>query len=177
VVHAFIDESQRRSAYFVSCVEVAASEIAMVRRRLRACLLPGQRRLHFVDERDHRRQQLLAEFGRQPIRGAVIAVPLGVGSEADARRVALSSILTELAPAVDHLVVESRQGRDRDDRRVIAAELRSLQRDRPLRYDHRQPFEEPGLWLPDGFAWAAGAGREWRQRLEEIGVAITRIGP
>ena len=176
-VHAFIDESRRRGVYLVSWVEVAGSDIETVRRRLRACVLPGQRRLYFVNERTQRRQQLLAEFGRLPIRGQVVAVKLGTRGEGDARKVALELILTDLPTDVDHLVIESRRGRDHDDRRVIAATLKQRDRGRGLRYEHRQPYEEPGLWLPDAFAWAAGAGRDWQKRLDQIAVPVTRIGP
>lgn len=173
-VHAFIDESRRRGEYLVAVVEVAAGDLAMVRRRLRSFLLPGQRRLHFVDERTQRRQQLLDEFSRLPIRAQVIAVRVGTPPEAEARRVALTAILSNLDPAVDRLIIESRHGRDHQDRRVIATVLRTLRRPRPLHYDHRLPHEEPGLWLPDGIAWATGAGGAWSKRLEAIPVTISR---
>ena len=175
-MHAFIDESRRRGEYLVAVVEVAAGDLGVVRRRLRSFLLPGQRRLHFVDERNQRRQQLLDEFSRLPMRAKVMAVRLGTRPEAEARRVALTTILTDLDPTVDRLIIESRHGRDHQDRRVIATVLHTLQRTRSLHYDHRLPHEEPGLWLPDGIAWAAGAGGGWSERLDTIPVTISRTG-
>ena len=46
-----------------------------------------------------------------------------------------------------------------------------------LHYAHRQPDDEPGLWLPDGVAWAAGAGRSWLKHLDGAAVCIERIDP
>ena len=155
---------------------VAGSDIERVRRRLRACVLSGQRRLHFVNERNQCRQQLLAEFGRRPTRGQVVAVRLGARGGGHARKVALEQILTELHTDVDHPFIESRHGRDSDDRRVFAASLKLLDRSRSLRYEHRQPFEEPGLWLPDGFAWAAGAGRDRRSLPARRHITIAGAG-
>ena len=174
-MHAFIDESRRRGEYLLAWAEVAAADVDAVRRSLRALRLPGQRRLHFVDERDQRRQRLLAAFARLPMRAGVVVSRLGSTHEAGARGDALALILTLLDPDVDRLIIESRRGRDQDDRRAIAAHLRGTPRLRRLHYEHRMPHEDPGLWVPDGIAWAAGAGGRWRMLLDELPVTICRI--
>ena len=120
-MHSFIDESRRRGVYLLASVEVAASDVSSLRRRLRSCLLAGQRRLHFVDERDRRRKQLLNEFGRWPLQSRVLVVRLGTRNESEGRRLALESILATLDSRVERLVIESRHGRDNADRRVIAS--------------------------------------------------------
>jgi len=174
-VHAFIDESQRRATYLLACAQVPDADMANVRRTLRACRLPGQRRLHFVDERDQRRRQLLAVFAQLPIEFVVVAVPLGSRREAEARRLALQAIIGKIADDTDRLIIESRQGRDLEDRRAIATSLKHTRT--TLHYAHRQPHDEPGLWLPDGVAWAVGAGGRWLKHLDGATVCIERIDP
>ncbi len=65
------------------------------------------------------------------------------------------------------LVLESREGRDQLDRRVIHRRLLS-QRDSALTYEHLRPTEDPILWVADAFAWAAGAGADWLGRCGEV---------
>ncbi len=34
-----------------------------------------------------------------------------------------------------------------------------------LLFQHLRPDNDPLLWLPDGFAWAVGAGGDWLRRV------------
>ena len=70
-VQAFVDESKRRGIYLVCAVLVDPKELAHTRGRLRGMRLPRQRRLHFSKESPQRRQFLLAELTRLPIRSWV----------------------------------------------------------------------------------------------------------
>ena len=56
---AFVDESARGSNYHVCVAVVADGDVDGLRRLVRSFCLPGQRRWHFVTERDSRRRQIL----------------------------------------------------------------------------------------------------------------------
>ena len=57
---AFVDESGRGSSYHVCVAVVANGDVDALRRLVRSFCLPGQRRWHFVHERDSRRRQIIA---------------------------------------------------------------------------------------------------------------------
>ncbi len=56
---AFVDESGRGSRYHVCVVVVANGDVDELRRLVRAFCMSGQRRCHFVHERDSRRRQII----------------------------------------------------------------------------------------------------------------------
>jgi hypothetical protein len=56
---AFVDESARGPNYHVCVAVVADGDVDGLRRLARSFCLPGQRRWHFVTERDSRRRQIL----------------------------------------------------------------------------------------------------------------------
>lgn len=56
---AFVEESGRGSRYHVCVVVVANGDVDELRRLVRSFCLPGQRRWHFVHERDSRRRQII----------------------------------------------------------------------------------------------------------------------
>lgn len=57
-LHAFVDESKGRD-YIVAAAVIAAGEVSAARRAMRALLLPKQPRIHFRDEKDHRKEQIV----------------------------------------------------------------------------------------------------------------------
>jgi hypothetical protein len=161
--HAFGDESCRGGTYRLAVVLVRVAELAKARGLLRAELLRGQRSIHFTDEKDPRRRRLLAVFGR--VASGVEHYPAGLaefGSAEEARAELLRALAVDLAKAgVTRLVLESRGSRDHRDRLVLRAVLGA---DPPLAYEHMHKYEEPLLWLADGFAWAEGRGGAWAER-------------
>lgn len=65
--HAFVDESRRGSRYIVCASIVQPSDLAAVRRAMRAELLAGQGRLHFKTEKPSRRRKILSVIGELPV--------------------------------------------------------------------------------------------------------------
>jgi hypothetical protein len=57
--HVFVDESVR-GGYLLAATTVAPERLAVVRRCLRALLMPGERRLHFQAESDPQRRKLVS---------------------------------------------------------------------------------------------------------------------
>jgi hypothetical protein len=171
---AFVDESARGSGYHVCVAVVADGDVEALRRVVRSFCLPGQRRWHFVSERDSRRRQILDAVVRS---GQVSALAFfGTGRETDIRTESFRRMVAPLLErGVRRLVIESRQGRDQRDRRVLVEELHRL--DRPaLRYVHLPPHGDPLLWVADALAWSHSAGGVWRDRIATITVAqdVTR---
>lgn len=79
--------------------------------------MPGQRRWHFVHERDGRRRQIVDALVQS---GQVTALDYhGKGREAEVRAECLRRMVAPLlGMRVSRLVIESREGRDDRDRRA-----------------------------------------------------------
>ena len=166
-VQAFVDESKRRGIYLVCAVLIDPKELAHTRASLRAMRLPQQRRLHFSKESSQRRQFLLEEVARLPVRAWVYS---STAKEPYARQEIMAALLNELS-AVDceRLIIERREaGQDARESAQIAAASRGGQVPAEMSYDHLSGHEEPLLWVADAVAWAYGAGGQWRRRSAKL---------
>jgi hypothetical protein len=165
VCHAFIDESRRQSGYYVATAVTVADQVSAARQLARGFLLPGQRRWHFTEESDRRRRQILAAIvGSELVR---VAVAHGSGPEPAVRARCLRDLTPALLQAgVTRVVIESRAGRDYQDRQVLARALRGV--DHPFTYDHLTPAADAALWLADGVAWSISKGGSWRETVGPI---------
>ncbi|TQN43550.1 hypothetical protein FHU33_2999 [Blastococcus colisei] len=163
---AFVDESARGSRYHVCIAVVLDGDVDELRRLVRSFCLPGQRRWHFVTERDSRRRQILdALIGSGQISALAFS---GKGRDHDLRAESFRRMVAALVDrGVHRLVIESRQGRDQRDRQVLVEELHRLG-DPVLQYVHLPPSGDPLLWVADALAWSHSAGGAWRQRIATI---------
>jgi hypothetical protein len=161
---AFVDESLRPGRYFLGCVVIEGRIAGSVRRQVRKLLLPGQRRLHFQEESDQRRRQVLIGLAALDLDVTVYVClhEMGRGAE-QARAACLARLVRELQAGglATELYVESRDGGDGRDRATI---IHARQGTPVLTFHHLQPLDDPLLWLPDVYAWAVGAGGEWREQ-------------
>lgn len=64
---AFIDESARGKDYYLVAATVAHGDVDALRRLSRSFCMPGQRRWHFVNEKDSRRRQTLETLVADPL--------------------------------------------------------------------------------------------------------------
>jgi hypothetical protein len=149
----------------MSCVLVESQDLPVVRTAVGALVGRG-RRLHFHQETDSTREQVLELVGTLPVRAQVVTCIRSHGvTEFNARDACLGEIVSTLqASSVGRLTIESRQD-DRDDHRTI---LRVRQKQPFLSFEHRQGLMEPMLWIADAVAWSFGAGAPWIQRVEPI---------
>ena len=161
---ACVDESLRPGRYLLGCVVVDAPIAGTLRREVRKLLLPGQRKIHFQDEGSRRRRQLLTQATAMELDVTVYVCvhAMGRGAE-EARAECLAALVRELQTTdrSTDLFIESRDGGNDIDRATIIAARR---RDPLLNFEHLLPAADPLLWLPDVFAWAVGAGGDWRRR-------------
>jgi hypothetical protein len=148
---AFVDESIRGQRYLMACVLVQARDLPKMRADMSELAGTKSSRVHFNAELDSRRQTLLQTFAELPIESFVVTCQRRHGvTEFEARSRCLASIVATLQlRSVDRLVIEN----DVDDERTI-----HRQREPRLVFEHRRGTDEPLLWIPDGVAWAVGAG-------------------
>ena len=169
-LYGYVDESVRPGRYLMAVVLVEPNTAGPTRATLQRLLLPRQRRLHFQRESRTRRKQLLKQLALLDVEAVVFACRHEHGrSERPARAVCLAAIV-EYVQSLDRevtLFIERREGRDGDDHRVVN---RTRRRTPSLDYHHILPSDDPLVWLPDCFAWAAGAGGEW------LTIVATRVG-
>jgi hypothetical protein len=159
----------------MGCVLVSGRDLAFTRRRVRSLLQPGQRRIHFHDERPARRATLLADFADLPVAALAVVVHRSHRtSEFRARAVAMAALVEAAQQrGLERLIIESRQ----DDRDDVATIQRVRKASPPLRFEFRSGVDDPLLWLADGVTWATAAGGEWPARLGSVLREIRHIRP
>jgi hypothetical protein len=173
-VHAFVDESER-GCYLLCATVVPPQAVNQARRALRQLLRQGERRVHFVKEHPSRRREILSALATIP--GLRARVYTCRGPAPAARAACLAQLVYDLsAMTATRLVIESREGRDHQDRHTIFAALAENQTASRLAYEHMRPHEEPLLWPSDAIAWAYGAGGDWRRRVESLLEKVTELG-
>jgi len=162
---AFVDESGRGSNYHVCVAVVANGDVDALRRLVRSFCLPGQRRWHFVHERDSRRRQIIdALVASEQVTALIFH---GKGRDIHIRAESFRRMVQPLLDrSVTRLIIESREGRDDLDRQVLISELRH--RPDAFGYDHMPPHGDPLLWIADAVAWCSSAGGVWRSRVTGI---------
>jgi hypothetical protein len=124
---------------------------------LRSMLLPGRSYLHHYDETIDRRVGIAKVISQLPLDGALLVMePTSPQHQERAR----TRLLTELLPrlqhqeSVNHVVLESRSGSDKHDRRTLDRLRRSRTVSAELRMDHVRKDATPLVWLPDFIAGA-----------------------
>jgi len=120
---------------------------------LTSMLLPTRTYLHHYDETSDRRL-IIADL---PLDGALIVMETTTASCQERAR---TRLLAELLPRlqheqhVRHVVLESRSGSDKHDRRTLNKLRQSRVVSTDLRMDHARKNESALVWLPDFVAGA-----------------------
>jgi len=168
----FVDES-KRSGFRLAAVLVSPDGIADARATMRAQLVRGTRRLHFVHENDVNRRRALAAIAGLNLRIAIIESPRF--ETQPGQRAAALAILVSLCAEwrVGRLVIERDENVADLDRRVLTEKASALGRPPWLAFSHVPASQEPLLWIADAVAWSWTRGGGWRRRVEAMGV--TRI--
>ncbi|MCY4367911.1 MAG: hypothetical protein OXF41_00525 [bacterium] len=170
--NAYVDESIRGHDYMLGVTLILASDTKAIRKRLRAMVLRGQRRIHFSSESNHRRRALLTDIAA--LRTSSIVYLARHHDQPAAREAILTTMVHDLLKEpTARLVLESRAGQDQQDRSVISRATGSSSRTR-LSYGHEVGYHEPLLWVPDAVAWAWGRGGRWRQTVSDLGL-VTEV--
>jgi len=178
-VWAFSDESERAGTMLVAVVVVAPRDVDAARASLRGLLLAGQRRVHTAKESPRRRRALLDTIARTDGMTATVLHlrrPPGIDRVAGRRSLlAAAAGLVVEAGATAWTLDDTHPAQRNRDRDTIGHALQRLDARRVV-YDHRRSHTEPLLWAADAICWAAGAGGDWRRRIDSI-LSVVDIGP
>jgi len=167
-VHAFVDESRRGSHYIVAVALVEPGNLRLLRRDLRGLLRPGQRELHFNDQKDPQRRVLADAIARLPVEVRIYRRCIDRYAE-PARQVCIDRLVCDLLTDGAHrLVLDSRAQLDAKDEATIWAAIRRHPHRTRLVFEHFDSASEAVLWVADATAWCFGAGGAWRRRVDPI---------
>ncbi|MFI9382741.1 hypothetical protein [Kutzneria sp. NPDC052558] len=156
-IYAHIDESggrlpDGRRLYGMAAVLTEETDHPLLRKRLRALLLPGQAYLHQHDESFERRMEIVREMAELPFTGAIVVTSETTAAETErARRRLLRWLLPRLqhGERVERVVVESRAGGDKHDRRTRDHLIRSRTISSGMGVTHVTKVGDELLWLAD----------------------------
>ena len=162
----YVDESKSRD-YVVAAAVVVPGDVASLRRSLRNLLPRGQRRLHMVNEKPPLRRKILSALNDERVAVDLYVAGEPYATNIDRRRACLERLVEDVASHCIALTLESDRTQDRRDQRDLIEITRRVGC-RDLRYDHRTPYEEPLLWIPDAVGWAYARGGEWRQCVQPV---------
>lgn len=174
-VHAFVDESRRGSRYTVAAAIAEPGNLRLMRRDLRALLRPGQRELHFNNEKDPRRRILADAIARLPVEVRLYSRCIDRYVE-PARQACIDRVACDLlARGAHRLVLDSREQLDVKDEATIRAAITRHPHTTRLAYEHVESAREAVLWVADATAWCVGAGGHWRRRIDPIVSALVDL--
>jgi hypothetical protein len=180
---AWVDESindDPETGFYVLAAALTTEPCDSIRAELRRLLLRRQRRLHWRDERDDRREQIAEVIAAADIAGVVVVgAKLAPRKQERARRLCMERLLHELDDRdVTQVWLEKRtETLNAKDRQMVFALRGSRTIRNRLRVDHADPNVEAMLWIPDAIAGAVRARRvglpSVEVRLETILTEIT----
>ena len=169
--HAFLDESKQRT-YVVTIALAPPGDLNVLRRALRAQLLPGQSAVHFKHERDGRKRQVLRAMLALPVIAMVYECDLP--GQNRARQACLRALVDDLIQLkAERLVLEIAEGDLAADRRTLFEAVRASGQE--LRYDHVRPATEPMLWVSDAVAWAWCRNTQWRRQVAPLVAQVRKV--
>lgn len=168
---AFGDESASRrqmdpGTYMFAAALLDPARATTVREQMRALLLPGQKKVHWREDRDHRHDIVVDVIAGAGVE-ALVVVRQGSVDDRDERqrRKCLERFVPELeALGCAHLVLESRGPADDKRDRAMLDALRARQLSTSLRLDHMPGPAEPLLWIADAVCGAITADRTGEPR-------------
>jgi hypothetical protein len=172
--HIFADESKRNS-FVLAATSVPSDQLATMRQVVTNLRLPGQRRLHFVGERNARRLQIIRAFIDAGVRTTVYEAS-GIRDLKVARDAVITRLTSDaLRQHAQMLVLELDDSLEAQDRLVIREQLRKADRQDAFRYEHRRAYEECLLSIPDAVAWSWSKSSQWRRRVEPLITEVIRL--
>ncbi|MFB9428227.1 hypothetical protein [Streptoalloteichus tenebrarius] len=162
-----------------------AEDEAALRSGIRSLLLPGQEYLHHYNEGAKRRIEIAYALAEFDFHGAVLVTRVtGNNHQEPARARLLGWLLPRLqhTERVDHVLIESRHGGDKHDRRTVRLLQRSHQITSQLTIHHLRKRADERLWVAD-FVMGAyvsahlhGEGEPWEVLTNAHVIDVVREG-
>lgn len=165
-MRAFVDESSSQRGpglqeYLIAAALLEDDHEESARESLRPLLLRGQVKLHWSDESERRRREIVNAVATLGVLNVIVSHVSAPQRKTERfRRKCLEVLYYELAGAgVTEMTLESRSGsQDKSDRAHLVG-LQNQGRSKALRVEHRRGGEEPLLWVPDVVLGAINAAR------------------
>lgn len=174
-VHAFVDESVRGRLYLIAAAVAEPANVRQLRSTLRGLLLPGQRELHFKQEKPVRRRYLADTIARLPVEVWLYTRSWHRHDE-PARQVCMERLARDLlARGTQRLVIDTRRERDVNDERTLRRVLGPHPSSSRLVYEHVDSPTEALLWIADVAAWCYGSGGDWHKRLDPVTTTVVDL--
>lgn len=168
-MHAFMDESERDRRYYLCVAIVEQTHVNIMRKQLNCLLMPGQRELHFKQEKPPRRRALADKVANLPVTVRIYQTSYTPRTDESSRQSCLELAVSDLLKIGAHrLVIDTRGERDRFDGRTIRKQLYGQSIDCNFSYEHNPSELEPLCWIADAAGWCFGAGGDWRRRIMPI---------
>jgi hypothetical protein len=155
-----------RRLYVLAAVLTSLCDHPSIKAQLTALRL-GDRFLHYYDELPERRLLIAKVISQLPLHGGIVLI---TSSGNTGQEHARCRLMTQLLPRLEHVeqasevIIESRAGGDRHDRRTRDRLRRSRKISAGLRVDHAGKTE-PMLWLAD-FVASAYVGARYHGDME-----------
>jgi hypothetical protein len=140
------------SMYAIAAVLTCIDTHPVITDALEPTLLPTRRYLHHYDETVDRRLLIAKIIVDLPLDGALIVMETTTAQQQERAR---TRLLTQLLPRLQHeehvqqVVLESRSGSDKHDRRTLDKLRRSHAVSAELRVDHIGKKAFALIWIPD----------------------------
>ena len=168
-----VDESKRKD-YILCAVEIDMSIAPAARVAVNRLRLKGQRSIHFVDEKEDRKRQVIDQYLKEDLNAICFVVQGRV--ESHARRICLETLVESLNPLERYVLVLDRdETREHSDRLTLSKRLRLLGLTDRVNFVHSEPHQEKLLWIPDAIGWCYARGGVWRSRVTELRTSVIHI--
>jgi hypothetical protein len=146
--------------YGIAAVLTAVSDQSAITAELRGLLLPHQSYLHYYEETPARRVAIAKAIAAMPMTGAIVVTKMAASAAGQLQERVRVRLLSDLLPRLEHtervsrVVIESRSGADKHDRRTRDRLRRSQHLTGGLHVDHLTKRADCRLWLADFVAGA-----------------------
>lgn len=146
--------------YGMAAVLTVVSDEPAIATELGGLLLPHQVFLHYYEETPTRRVAIAKAIAALPLTGAIVVTKMSASTAGQLQERARVRLLSELLPRLEHtervsrVVIESRAGADKYDRRTRDRLRRSKHLSGGLHVDHLTKRADCRLWLADFVAGA-----------------------
>jgi hypothetical protein len=171
--HFFVDETKAKG-FRLCAVALESHRLSFAREQVNQLRLRGQRRIHFVDESDSRRRQILSVLA--DLEPEVTFFECALKSENTARELALTQLVKFAglaAPA--RLVIEKDETHLAFDRRILSTEVRFLGLGGEIQFRHETAMAEPLLVLPDALAWVRQRSGAWKREMTRFRYSSVKL--
>ena len=162
----YIDETKNRNFVLLGCL-VPNKDAIRFRKLIKEFLLPGQRSVHFRNESNRRRRQIMSSLQNLDLKVIVASV---AGSTTNmARSVALFQMVRMASKyGATRLVFELDSGALDMDNKTLSVISYESESKRPLPWDHLERHHEPLLWIADAVAWYLNRGGDWARMVRPM---------